>query len=142
VAAKGAGGLDGDELGRLFVHLPEVVAGPLQKQGVEERLLELYGDVPRLLSRREDGVKLLQEVCTLPPAALAELASSDRLHVTSENDVLVGCSGAGVGWPGCCRLIRAAWTADTHRTERLLASPPPHPRPQPCMEHGAKGTCT
>jgi hypothetical protein len=123
VAAKGAGSLSGDELLQLFVNLPEVVAGPLQK-GVEKRLLELYGDVPHLLSR-EDGEGLLHEVCKLPPVGLAELASSDGLRVASENDVLVGCSGV--------LLVAACLGRHEHWTKRTSCLAP---HPLPTILHG------
>jgi hypothetical protein len=49
-------------------------------------LLLVFGDVPATLG--QEGA--LRAVVALPSPAVLQLASSDGLHVTSENDVLVG----------------------------------------------------
>ncbi len=52
-------------------------------------LLLVFGDVPATLSQEE----LRRTVTALPFAAVLQLASSNALHVTGENDVLVGHLG-------------------------------------------------
>ncbi len=54
-------------------------------------LLLVFGDVPATLSQEE----LRRTVTALPFPAVLQLASSNELHVTSENDVLVGHWGGG-----------------------------------------------
>ncbi len=83
---------------RCAAALAELARAAPGTDGLLAPLLLAFGDVPATLT--QEGLR--RAAMKLPHAAVRQLASSDELRVTSENDVLVGQGcGRAVG-QGCC----------------------------------------
>jgi hypothetical protein len=81
-----ASGLGLGDLSAVYTLPPALLSTLRVDEECRERLLELHGDV----LQKRDGI---EEFCSLQPGVAAELAASDGLLLSSENDVLVGALG-------------------------------------------------